>query len=108
MRLLLDESVPSRLRRALPGHEVRTVVELGWSGVKNGKLLVLAAGGFDVFITVDKNLPHQQNLSTLPIAVVVLDAASNELAALLPLMPELLQTLASLEPRSCTRVGGGA
>ena len=57
VRLLLDESVPSRLRRALPGHVVRSVVEMGWSGVKNGKLLGLAAADFDAFITVDRALP---------------------------------------------------
>ena len=58
MRLLLDESVPGRLRGALPNHQVRTVVEMGWSGVKNGKLLALAANDFDAFITVDKNLAY--------------------------------------------------
>jgi hypothetical protein len=63
MRLLLDESVPKRLRRSLADHSVRTVVEAGWSGVKNGKLLALAAAEFDAFITVDKNLPFQQNLA---------------------------------------------
>jgi predicted nuclease of predicted toxin-antitoxin system len=77
MRLLLDESVPSRLRRSLSEHSVRTVVEAGWSGVKNGKLLALAATEFDAFITVDKNLPFQQNLATLPIALVVLDSLSS-------------------------------
>jgi len=56
MRLLLDESVPRRLRRALPGHSVKTAVEMGWGGVKNGALLVLAAAEFDAFITVDRNL----------------------------------------------------
>jgi len=53
MRLLLDECVPARLRRALPSHDVSTVVVEGWSGVKNGKLLALAAQRFDAFITVD-------------------------------------------------------
>ena len=76
MRLLLDESVPSRLRRSLPDHAVRTVVEMGWSGVKNGTLLALAANEFDAFVTVDKNLPYQQNLTTLAIAVLVLASAS--------------------------------
>jgi predicted nuclease of predicted toxin-antitoxin system len=104
MRLLLDESVPSRLRRSLTEHSVRTVVEAGWSGVKNGKLLALAATEFDVFITVDKNLPFQQNLTTLPIALVVLDSVSNELPALLPLVPSLLRELASLKPKSYTLV----
>ena len=100
MRLLLDESVPSRLRRSLTDHSVRTVVESGWSGVKNGKLLALAATEFDAFITVDKNLPFQQNLATLPIALVVLDALSNELPALQPLVPALLRELSVLRPRS--------
>ena len=100
MRLLLDESVPRRLRRSLADHTVRTVVEAGWSGVKNGKLLALAAAEFDAFVTVDKNLPFQQNLAALPIALVVLDSVSNELPALLPLVPALLRELASLKPRT--------
>jgi len=106
MRLLLDESVPNGFRHSLPTHAVRTVVEMGWSGVTNGKLLALAAGQFDAFITVDKNLPYQQNLTTLPVAVVVLDTVSNELPALLPLVPALGRALLSIEPRTFTRVEG--
>lgn len=108
MRLLLDESVPSRLRRSLPTHQVSTVVEMGWSGVKNGKLLALAGSAFDAFITVDKNLPHQQNLSTLPVAVIVLDSVSIELPALLPLVPRLERALSTLKARSFVRVGAEA
>ena len=108
MRLLLDESMPSRFRLSLPNHAVRTVVEMGWSGVKNGKLLALAAAEFDAFVTVDKNLPYQQNLTTLPVAVVVLDTVSNELPALMPLVTALERALASIEPRTYTRVEGGA
>jgi predicted nuclease of predicted toxin-antitoxin system len=67
MRLLLDESVPRRLRRALPAHTVKTAVEtaveMGWSGVKNGALLALAAAEVEAFITVDRNLPYQQNVA---------------------------------------------
>ncbi|MFZ4626140.1 MAG: DUF5615 family PIN-like protein [Rhodoferax sp.] len=100
MRLLLDECVPARLRQSLPSHHVSTVVREGWSGVKNGKLLALAASNFDVFITVDKNLPYQQNVSILPVAVVVLDTLSNELHHLLPLLPALEVALSSLVPRS--------
>ena len=96
MRLLLDECVPARLRQALPSHAVSTVGLQGWSGIKNGKLLALAAAGFDAFVTVDKNLPYQQNTAALPIAVVVLDAKSNELAYLLPLMPALEAVLKNL------------
>ena len=107
MRLLLDESVPSRLRRSLVGHEVRTVVDMGWSGVKNGELLALAATEFDAFITVDKNLPYQQNLAMLPVAVIVLDAPSIELPALLPLLPALERVLASLNRKTYVRVTAG-
>ena len=100
MRLLLDESVPARLFRALPGHQVSNAVREGWSGVKNGKLLAPAATAFDAFITVDKNLPYQQNLKALPIAVIVLDSPSNELKALLPLIPALERELETLVPRT--------
>jgi predicted nuclease of predicted toxin-antitoxin system len=95
MRLLLDESVPRRLGRSLGNHEVRTVVDMGWSGVKNGRLLALAALEFDALITVDKNLPHQQNLSSLPVSVVLLDARSVTLAELLALVPALERSLAA-------------
>ena len=105
MRLLLDESIPARLRQRLAGHDVKTVVEMGWGGEKNGALLALAARDFDAFITVDKNLPYQQNLATLPVAVVVLRAVSNELPHLLLLLPELEEALAKLRPRSCVQVG---
>ena len=63
--------------------DVKTVVEMGWGGVKNGALLVLAAKEFDAFLTVDKSLPYQQNLGNLPVAVIVLEASSNELSALI-------------------------
>jgi predicted nuclease of predicted toxin-antitoxin system len=105
MRILLDESLPRRLSRALAGHTVCTVVEAGWSGAKNGKLLVLAAGQFDVFVTADRNLQYQQNLAALPLAVIVLVAHDNRLPTLLPLVPELLVCLAKLTPNSLVRVG---
>ena len=60
MHLLLDESVPHRLKRSLPGHAVRTVVEMGWGGIKNGELLARAADEFDALVTVDKTLQYQQ------------------------------------------------
>ncbi|HRC86188.1 MAG TPA: hypothetical protein PK413_11310, partial [Thermoanaerobaculia bacterium] len=79
-------------------------VEMGWSGVKNGKLLALASETFEAFITVDKNMPFQQNLAALPVALIVLDALSNEVHALLPLLPALETELARLEPRSYVRL----
>jgi hypothetical protein len=89
MCILLDESLPRRPSRALVGHSVSTVVEAGWSGVKNGKLLTLAAARFDVFITADQNLQYQQNIATLPLAFIVLAAHDNRLPTLLPLVPDL-------------------
>lgn len=104
MRLLLDESVPAGLRRHLPTHTVITVTERGWSGLKNGMLLARAATEFDALITVDKNMPHQQNIKQLPLAVLILDAYSNELPVLLPLVPNLLQALQTMVPRSVVRI----
>ena len=62
MKVLLDECVPRKLKRELTEHEVLTVTEYGWSGIKNGKLLTLAEAEFDVFLTIDQNLKYQQNV----------------------------------------------
>ena len=71
MRVLLDECLPARLRRDLPGHEVKTVPQAGWASIKNGQLLrrITASGKFAVFVTMDKSLPHQQPISDLPFGV---------------------------------------
>lgn len=106
MRVLLDEDLPRRFKSRLAGHECETVQRLGWSGTKNGKLLGLAATRFDVFLTMDQNLEFQQNLSALPIAVLVVHAASNRIEHLLPLVPAILVELDRLEPRSLRHVGG--
>jgi hypothetical protein len=79
---------------------------MGWSGISNGGLLSLIQGQFEVFITVDSNLAYQQNLSQLPVAVVVLKAASNKIENLRPLLPELLAALAVLKPGELRKVGG--
>ena len=104
MRILRDESLPIELRDELPEHAVRSVREMGWSGLKNGELLGRAAGQFDVFVTADQNLQYQQNLQILPIAVAVLVAKSNRIQSLRPLVPDLLSALTSLEPRTLFRV----
>ncbi len=79
MKVLLDECVPRKLRRELEDHEVFTVTEHGWSGIKNGNLLALAAPEFDVFLTVDQNLKYQQNLKNFNIAIILLTARNNRL-----------------------------
>ncbi|MCY4441771.1 MAG: hypothetical protein OXE53_16390 [Deltaproteobacteria bacterium] len=98
MRVLLDECLPRRLRRELAAYDVQTVPEMGWAGLKNGRLLHLAASHFDVFLTVDGSIEHQQNVSTLEICVVTLRAKSNDIEALLPLMPAVRDVLLDVEP----------
>ena len=77
MRILLDEDLPRKLANLLTGHDVTTVPRAGWSGIKNAKLFPLAATQFDVFLTTDGGLEYQQNLATLPVAVLVVEAVSN-------------------------------
>src|SRR5262249_2802202 len=104
MRVLLDECVPRALRKELPGHDVKTVAEAGWAGVKNGELLQLAANKFDVFLTIDRNLEFQQNFPGFFLAVVVIHAASNDIAVLRPLMPAVLAALPRAKPGTLTHI----
>ena len=105
MRILLDEkNLPRRLASRLVGHEVLIVQRSGWSGVKNGKLLVLAATQFDVLFTMDSKLEYQQNLATLPIGVLVIQAVSKRIEHLEPVVPNILQELQHFLPRPLRRV----
>ena len=106
MRILLDESLPRPLSRLLVGHDVSTVAQEGWASLSNGVLLRQAAAEtFDVMLTADQNIEFQQNLSTLPLAVVVLVAESNRLESLEPLVPAVLDALTNLKARTLLRVG---
>ncbi len=104
VRVLLDECLPRKLARELPGHAVSTVFERGWSGITNGKLLTLAAEQCDVFITIDRLLVVQQAVPP-SLAVITLQASSNRLAALLPLVPRLREALDSIQPGQLLRLG---
>ena len=105
MRILLDEQLPRQLATYLTGHEVRTVRQQSWAGLKNGALLTEAeTAGFSVFLTGDQNLEFQQNLSKRRLGVVVLRAASNALEDLLPLVPRALAAIASVQPGQVLRV----
>jgi len=105
MRVLLDECVPRALRDELQGHDVKTVAESGWSGVKNGELLRLAASRFDVLLTVDRNLEYQQNFVGAQVAVIVVHAPSNDVAALKPLMPQVLEAIPGAPRGKVTNIG---
>lgn len=78
MRILLDESLPRELGRELTGHFVRTVVQMGWAGRKNGALLGLSSGEFDLLLTADRNLEHQQNLTQVGVGMPCSSAAPIE------------------------------
>lgn len=105
MKVLIDECIDWRLSREIVGHEVKTARQMGWSTIKNGELLALAAKQFDVFVTVDRNLGFQQNVPAFDIAVVVLRAKSNHLAELRGLVPELLASLPAARRGAVTYVG---
>ena len=105
MRILLDESLPHDLAALILGHHVSTVRDEGWTSVKNGKLLALAALKFDAFVTADRNLEFQQNLAKLPLSVVVLVARKNRVQDLEPFLPELAALLNHLPPRTLRKVG---
>lgn len=106
MRILLDEWVPRPLKRELTDDEVQTVVEMGWSGKKNGELLqLMVQESFTIFLTADQNLRYQQNLQQAGVAVVVLVAPSNRLSDLVPLMPSVRSILATIAPGEVIEVG---
>jgi len=105
IRILLDESLPRKLALELPGHHAQTVQKRGWSGLKNGALLCEASQEFQVLLTGDRNLEFQQNLRTLPIAVIVMVAANNRIDTLRPLIPEEPEALKTIQPGQVIRIG---
>jgi predicted nuclease of predicted toxin-antitoxin system len=107
MRLLLDENLDWRLGRLLQGHEVESVPLIGWAGIENGELLSKAiAAGFEVLVTMDGNMVHQQNIGRHAIAIVALGAKSNRLDDTSPLMGELLAILPRTRSGTLTFIPG--
>lgn len=104
MRILIDECLPRKLKHEFAGHEIYTVPEMGWAGLKNGALLREMRGKFDAFVTVDGNLTYQQNISSSQIAVIVLKSINNKFAALLPLMVEVRERLSTISPGEIVEV----
>jgi hypothetical protein len=106
MRVLLDENVDRLLKTLFDAmYEVVTVQERGWAGIKNGALLRAAQQEFDAFVTMDRNLPYQQNLTVLTLAVIVIHAHSNAYTEIAPLMPRVNQALRSAQPGRAIFVG---
>lgn len=105
MKILLEECLPRKLKFELPGHRVITVQEMGWAGVKNGRLVALAEDEFDALISVDQGLSRQQNLPLGRLVIVVLTAPNNRLSTLQPLMPAVLAELETAGAGVTIRVG---
>jgi hypothetical protein len=105
VKILLDECVDRRLARDLVGHSVSIVPRAGWAGIKNSDLLALAEKEFDAFVTVDRKVSIQQDLTKFKIAVLLIRARRNTLEDIRPLVSELLQALAHATAGMFTTVG---
>jgi predicted nuclease of predicted toxin-antitoxin system len=105
MKILLDECIDRRLSREFVGYEIKTVPQMGWAGIKDRELLVLAEVEFDIFVTADRNLSFQQNLSQFDLSLIVLQAQSDRLADLKPLVPKVLEMLDVAPRGEATLVG---
>jgi predicted nuclease of predicted toxin-antitoxin system len=104
MKILIDECLPRKLKQTLNEHEVMTVPEAGWAGKKNGELLRLMIGAFDIFLTIDNNLEYQQQLIDQPVSFVVLSAKNNRFETLLPLMSEVHHALETVQMGQVIRI----
>ena len=98
MKVLLDECLPKKLKFEINAELVQTVPEAGWASKQNGELLRLAERSFDVLLTNDRNIEHQQTISRFDIAFIVLVAPTNDIADLLPLMAKVNMILDSIKP----------
>ncbi len=98
MKVLLDECLPKKLKREVEADFVQTVPEAGWASKKNGELLRLAEADFDVLLTNDQNLEHQQNLKKFDLAFIVLVALTNDIEDLKPLMPAANNAMKTIQP----------
>ena len=104
-RVILDECLPRKLAALLEGELVTTVPKRGWASKENGELLTLASQEFDVFVTHDENLEHQQNLQNFDMGIVAIHAESNRLADIQPLVSELNAAIASVSSHQVVHVG---
>jgi predicted nuclease of predicted toxin-antitoxin system len=105
MKLLLDECVARDVKKDLRGHDVHTAEEAGYKGLKNGELLRAISGTYDdVLITVDQNLPFQQNIRSLQIAVIIIAAGGISYQKLRPLLSDVLEALTTIRPGEFVRI----
>ena len=97
MTILLDESVPRVIKTRLTEFSIVTVQEVGWTGMKNGELLAAACQKFTIFITADKKLRFQQNLTDNRLSIIVLP--TNQVPLVITLLPVIRETIRTIQPR---------
>lgn len=100
--VILDENIPRKLKKLLSGHRVATVPEMGWGGVKNGRLITLIDGTYEVFITADKNLRYQQNLRHRNLSII--EVPFNDAVRLLPIASQILAAIEKSTPGSYEQI----
>lgn len=105
MRIILDECLPRRLLRDLPEHQATTVPRQGWAGVTNGALLERIIPGFDILITMDSNIVHQQNPEGLQVCLIVLHGPNSRYETLQPLLPGIRSAIEQAQPGSVFHLG---
>ena len=99
MKILLDECVTKKLKAYLSEFDVFTVTQLGWSGTKNGKLMTLCVeNGFNVLVTIDKNLVYQQNMDKYPVSIAVFNSGKSKIEELSAFIPAFKRQLSQFEP----------
>ena len=98
MKILIDENLPVKLKRSFEDHDIFTVRDMKWDSYKNGKLLSSAiANGFDILMTSDKNLQHQQNFNKLNIALIVFNVRLLKWQFIEPLIPKAKEVIPLIE-----------
>jgi predicted nuclease of predicted toxin-antitoxin system len=107
MKILIDECVPAGLAPVLRerGYECDTVRQAGYGSKKNGELLRLAEGHWDVFLTIDRNIKFQQNVSSFKIGILILRVKSNRLPDVLQYLSPCLEALKITRPGQIVEVG---
>src|SRR6266851_4020399 len=99
MKILLDECLPLDLRHGFPNHDAHTAQWAGLKSKKNGDLLVAAeAAGYDVLLTVDQGIPHQQNSAGRKLSIILVRSRTNQIEDLLPYVNTILQALETIQP----------
>ena len=99
MRILLDECLPLDFRRSFPNHDAHTAQWAGLKGKKNGELLRAAEiAGYDVLLTVDQGIPHQQRSADRKLSIILVRSRTNQIGDLLPLVDAIIRTLETIQP----------